>query len=168
MRVWTPDMDPRNKGEKPTEALPPTRLKNLRPKTKVFINELFPDEPVDQPIDINSAKISLTIDGHELPRNILPPEGAPGTKKATVMLQFNAGEIKITAIVKAKSYREALKKIDAAPHGAIVVLQGKLYPGGSLVDGGFAVQPIKLKEPKPTDEPKQPDDCSGIYTKATA
>ena len=99
-------------------------------------------------IEVNNIKVSVAIDGSKLPRDILPPEGAPGSAKATVSLQIKAGDIELTASLKAKSYRDALNKVDASPHGAFAVLQGKLCSGGVLTDAGFAVQPIVPKEAK--------------------
>jgi len=63
----------------------------------------------------------------------LPPEGAPGSAKATV---------------KAKSYRDVLSKVDASPHGAFAILQGKLVSGGVLIDAGLTVQLVVPKESK--------------------
>jgi hypothetical protein len=99
-------------------------------------------------IEVNNIKVSVAIDGSKLPRDILPPEGAPGSSKAMVSLQVRAGEIELTASLKAKSYRDVLSKVDASPHGAFAVLQGKLCSGGVVADAGFAVQPMVPKEPK--------------------
>lgn len=99
-------------------------------------------------IEVPSIKVSVPIEGSKLPREILPPEGAPGSAKAMVSLQIKAGGIELTASLKAKSYRDALSKVDASPHGAFAVLQGKLINGGVLIEAGFAVQPIVPKEPQ--------------------
>jgi hypothetical protein len=98
-------------------------------------------------VEVSSIKISVPIEGSLLPRDILPPEGSPGSAKAMVSLQVKAGDIALTASLKARSYREVLNKVDASPHGAFAVLQGKLTTGGVLIDAGFAVQPIVPKEP---------------------
>lgn len=99
-------------------------------------------------IEVNSIKVSMPIEGHKLPRDILPPEGAPGSAKALISLRLKAGEMELTASVKAKGYRDVLNKVDASPHGAFAVLQGKLTPGGVIIDAGFTVQPIVPKEPQ--------------------
>lgn len=104
-------------------------------------------------IEINSIKVSMPIEGHKLPRDILPPEGAPGSAKAMINLQLKAGEMELTATVKAKGYRDVLNKVDASPHGAFAVLQGKLGPGGVILEAGFTVQAIVPKEKPPATEP---------------
>lgn len=98
-------------------------------------------------IEVNSIKVSMPIEGHKLPRDILPPEGAPGSAKAVVCLCIKAGEMEFAASVKAKAYRDVLKKVDESPHGAFAVLQGKLSPGGVISEAGFTVQAIVPKEP---------------------
>lgn len=95
----------------------------------------------------------MPIEGHKLPRDILPPEGAPGSAKAILTLQLKAGGIELTATVKAKGYRDVLNKVDASPHGAFAVLQGKLGPGGVVLDAGFTVQAIVPKEKPSATEP---------------
>jgi hypothetical protein len=100
-------------------------------------------------IEVQKIKVSVAMEGSTLPRGILPPEGAPGSSKAMVDLQLKAGDILLTASIKAKSYREVLNKVDASPHGAFAVLQGQLGPGGELSSVGFTVQPIAPKDPQP-------------------
>ncbi len=100
-------------------------------------------------IEVNHIKVSVPIEGGKLPKDILPPEGSPGSAKAMVSLQVSAGGIELTASIRAKSYREVLNKVEASPHGAFAVLQGKLGAGGVLEEAGFTVQPIVPKEPKP-------------------
>lgn len=98
-------------------------------------------------IEVASIKVSVPIEGSKLPRDILPPEGSPGSAKALVNLQVKAGGLVLTAALKAKSYRDVLSKVDASPHGAFAVLQGKLKDAdGVLIDAGFTVQPIVPKE----------------------
>lgn len=98
-------------------------------------------------IEVKYLKVSVPIEGSKLPRDILPPEGSPGSAKATVSLQFKAGDIEFTASLKVKGYRDALNKIDAAPYGAFAVLQGKLGPtSGVLTEAGLIVQANVPKE----------------------
>lgn len=98
-------------------------------------------------IEVQKIKLSIAIDGGALPRDILPPEGAPGSAKALVTLEIQSGSYALKATMKAKSYRDVLAKVDAAPHGAFAVLQGQLAEGGEIQAAGFTVQPIVLKEP---------------------
>lgn len=97
-------------------------------------------------IEVSSFKISVPIPSDILPRDILPPVGQPGSSRATVTLKLKSGEMELQAVVKAKSYRDVLAKVDASPHGAYVVLQGKLKDGQDIIEAGFAVQPIVPKE----------------------
>lgn len=101
-----------------------------------------------QLIEVNSIKVSIPIEGHKLPRDILPLEGAPGSAKAVIRLCLKVGEMEFSASVKAKAYRDVLKKVDDSPHGAFAVLQGKLSPGGVISDAGFTVQAVVPKEPQ--------------------
>ena len=96
-------------------------------------------------IEVPSFKVSVPIQGHLLPRDILPPLGQPGSSKASVTLVLGCEGLKFRAQIKAKSYRDVLAKVDASPHGAYAVLQGKLKHG-EIVEAGFTVQPIVPKE----------------------
>jgi len=96
-------------------------------------------------IEVPSFKISVPIPSSLLPRDILPPVGQPGSSKATVTLKLKSDGLELKAEVKAKSYRDVLAKVDASPHGAYVVLLGKLK-GRDIVEAGFTVQPIVPKE----------------------
>lgn len=98
-------------------------------------------------IEVPSFKVSVPIPSGLLPRDILPPLGQPGSSKATVALKFISGGMELRAEVKAKSYRDVLVKVDSSPHGAYVVLQGKLKDGQDIIEAGFSVQPIVPKEP---------------------
>jgi hypothetical protein len=99
-------------------------------------------------VDVPSIKVTVPIEGSKLPREILPPEGTPGSAKALVSFRVKAGEIELSASLKAKSYRDVLNKVDAAPHGAFAILQGKLGAGFVLQEAGFTVQAIIPKEVK--------------------
>lgn len=102
-------------------------------------------------IEVPSIKISVPIHGTLLPRDILPPEGSPGSAKASVTLQIKAGELELSAIIRAKSYRDVLNKIDSSAHGAFAVLQGKLAGAREILEAGFTVQPIVPKEIPPPE-----------------
>jgi hypothetical protein len=102
-------------------------------------------------IVVNSIKLTVPIAGDVLPRDVLPAEGAPGSAKATVELRIKGNPFpggdggELVAVLKAKTYREVLKKVDASPHGAWAVLQGKLGVGGVVHQAGFVVQPMKME-----------------------
>lgn len=96
-------------------------------------------------IEVPSLKVTVPIQGHLLPRDILPPVGQQGSSKAIVTLQLKYDGLNLSVQLKAKSYRDVLAKVDASPHGAYAVLQGKLKRG-EIVEAGFTVQPIVPKE----------------------
>jgi|JI10StandDraft_1071094.scaffolds.fasta_scaffold483870_2 hypothetical protein len=100
-------------------------------------------------IEVPSFKVSVPIPSDLLPRDILPPVGQPGSAKATITLKLKADGFVLQAVVKAKSYRETLAKVDSSPHGAYVVLQGKLKGKTEIVEAGFNVQPIVPKDSAP-------------------
>lgn len=97
-------------------------------------------------IEVPSIKVNVPIPSALLPRNILPPVGQPGSSKATVVLKLSSGGLELRAEVKAKSYRDVLAKVDSSPHGAYVVLQGKLKGQTDIIEAGFSVQPIVPKD----------------------
>jgi hypothetical protein len=99
-------------------------------------------------IQVSKIKVTIAIPSTELPLDILPPEGAPGSAKAVVTLQVQCNDIQMQASLKAKSYRDVITKAQAAPHGAWAVLQGNLGPDGQILEAGLSVQPIVPKEPK--------------------
>lgn len=100
-------------------------------------------------ITVQAIKLSVPIAGDALPRDVLPAEGAPGSAKATVELRIKSEPFpgceggELVAVLKAKSYRDTLRKVDAAEHGAWAVLQGKLGADGVVQQAGFLVQPKK-------------------------
>ena len=104
-------------------------------------------------IEVPSFKVSVPIPTGLLPRDILPPVGQPGSSKATVALKFISGGLELRAEVKAKSYRDVLVKVDSSPHGAYVVLQGKLKGQSEIIEAGFSVQPIVPKESVASEGP---------------
>ena len=113
-------------------------------------------------IEVASFKVSVPIPGNLLPRNILPPAGMPGFSKATITLKLKCDGQELKAEVKAKSYKDVLAKVDSSPHGAYVVLQGKLKGRNEIVEAGFNVQPIV---PKVAAAPAPPSiaEISGGY-----
>ena len=106
-------------------------------------------------IEVPSFKVSVPIPSALLPRDILPPAGQPGSSKATITLKFKSDGVELRAEVKAKSYRDVLTKVDTSPHGAYVVLQGKLK-GREIVEAGFSVQPIVPKDTIPVSSAQPP------------
>ena len=103
-------------------------------------------------IEVNKIKVTVSIETHRLPEDILPEPGAPGSAKAQVTLTVRCGEHQLTANVKAKSYRDVLTKAKESPYGAWAVLQGNLGSGGVLEGAGITVQPIVLKDTTPKPE----------------
>lgn len=98
-------------------------------------------------IEVSNIKVTIPLLGSALPRNILPPEGSPGSAKALVTVQVKSNNLHLNVVLKAKAYRDALAKVDASPHGAYVVVQGKLGPNSTITEAGItAVQPIVPKE----------------------
>ena len=106
-------------------------------------------------IEVPSLKVTVPIQGHLLPRDILPPLGQPGAAKALVTIKLKCDGVNLSVQLKAKSYRDVLAKVDASPHGAYAVLQGKLKRG-EIVEAGFTVQPIVPKESVPGTTPQTP------------
>ena len=112
-------------------------------------------------IEVQKIKVTVSIEAHKLPEDILPEPGAPGSAKAQVTLTVRCGEHLLTANVKAKSYRDVLTKAKESPHGAWAVLQGNLGAGGVLEGAGFTVQPIVPKETTPKPEITSATEASG-------
>ena len=106
-------------------------------------------------IEVSSLKVTVPIQGDLLPRDILPPLGQPGSSKATVTLKIKCDGLSLSVQLKAKSYRDVLAKVDASPHGAFAVLQGKLKRD-EILEAGFTVQPIVPKDSEPGTLPQSP------------
>jgi hypothetical protein len=91
-------------------------------------------------------KITVSIAGERLPRDILPPEGAPGSAKMMVDLVVETRGASVSAQVSGRLYRQTLKRVDACEHGAMVHLNGMLDKENRIVDAGLMVFPLPPKE----------------------
>jgi len=102
-------------------------------------------------IEVQSLKITLPLKSEQVPRDILPEVGTPGTAKMKVfwdvVLVGQAEEVYRVGF-SVKNYRKCLNTLaqhEADGNECIVLLQGKLVSGGVIEDGGLAVQ---VKKPK--------------------
>lgn len=97
-------------------------------------------------IPLKVLKVVAVIDGGDLPRDIIPPLGTPGSAKASVTfsLAVPAGEggapLELQVTTKVQAYRKALDAIDKAEHGAVIAIKGAIRQAGILSDAGFDVQ----------------------------
>jgi hypothetical protein len=102
-------------------------------------------------IEVQSLKITLPLKPDQVPRNILPQEGAPGTAKMKVFwdLVLAGQEEQVYHVgFSVKNYRKCLKTLEqheAAGNECIVLLQGKLVNGEAVESAGLSVQ---VKTPK--------------------
>ena len=86
------------------------------------------------------SKITVPLKADEIDfASVLVPE--PGTQP-DVTLRIDAGGVPLKVTFKGKNFRKSVKAI--VP-GCFVVIQGKLGPGGNILDAGIVFQP-----PKPT------------------
>jgi len=102
-------------------------------------------------IEVQSLKITLPLKPSQVPRDILPSEGTPGTAKMKlfwdVVLVGQEEEVYRVGF-SVKNYRKCLKTLEgheAEGRECVVLLQGKLVSGGVIEDGGLSVQ---VKTPK--------------------
>lgn len=93
-----------------------------------------------------SVKISVSIADGDFPTAAIPPKGVPGAAKSRVLLRVSTPDgIKLTAEPGAKTLQRALDAAQAAP-GGFWVIQGKLGPGGTMLEAGVVYQPPKSAE----------------------
>ncbi len=104
-------------------------------------------------IEVQSLKITLPLKPEQVPRDILPEVGTPGTAKMKVfwdvVLVGQAEEVYRVGF-SVKNYRKCLNTLvqhEADGNECIVLLQGKLVSGGVIEDGGLSVQVKKVKNP---------------------
>lgn len=92
-------------------------------------------------VSAKSVKVSVPIADGDFPVGAIPPKGVPGGAKARVHLRIVTPDgISLTADPAAKSLQRALEAAQAAP-GGYWVTQGKLAPGGHLLEAGVVYQP---------------------------
>ncbi len=91
-----------------------------------------------------NVEVTLPLRPEQLPRDVLPPEGA-AVVPIEVVIEVDAGAgrppLSIRAVVNSRNYRRAVKVIDEHGGNATVLIQGRLTGNGELRDTGIAVQP---------------------------
>ena len=91
------------------------------------------------------AKISVPLKADEVDfSSVLVPE--PKTQP-DVTLRIDAGGVPLKVTFKGKNFRRILKGVIP---GCFVVIQGRLAPGGEILEAGIVLQPPK---PAPTLAP---------------
>lgn len=98
-------------------------------------------------IAAGSAKITVPLKADEVDfASVLVPE--PKTQP-DVTLRIDAGGVPLRVTFKGKNFRKSMK---ALTPGVFVVIQGKLGPGGEILEAGIVLQPPKAT-PAPTAIP---------------
>ena len=95
------------------------------------------------------AKVSVPLKESEVDFSaVLVPEPKP---QPDVTLRIDAGGVPLKVTYKGKNFRKSVKAITP---GCFVVIQGRLGPGGEILEPGIAVQPPKpAPAPAPTLAP---------------
>ncbi len=91
------------------------------------------------------AKVSVPLKADEVdfsPVLVLVPEPRP---QPDVTLRIDAGGVPLKVTFKGKNFRKSVKAITP---GCFVVIQGRLGPGGEILEAGIVLQP-----PKPVSAP---------------
>jgi hypothetical protein len=84
------------------------------------------------------AKVSVPLKADEVDfSSVLVPE--PKTQP-DVTLRIDAGGVALKVTFKGKNFRKSVKAIIP---GCFVVIQGKLGPGGNILEAGIVLQPPK-------------------------
>ena len=84
------------------------------------------------------AKVSVPLKADEVDfSSVLVPEPKP---QPDVTLQIDAGGVPLKVTFKGKNFRKSMKGIIS---GCFVVIQGRLAPGGEIIDPGIVLQPPK-------------------------
>ena len=98
-------------------------------------------------IAAGSAKITIPLKSDEVDfASVLVPEPK---SQPDVTLRIDAGGVPLKVTFKGKNFRKSMK---ALTPGVFVVIQGKLGPGGEVLEAGIALQPPKAA-PAPTAAP---------------
>ena len=91
------------------------------------------------------AKVSVPLKADEVDfSSVLVPEPKP---QPDVTLRIDAGGVPLKVTFKGKNFRKSMKGIIP---GCFVVIQGRLAPGGEILEAGIVLQPPK---PAPTLAP---------------
>ena len=89
------------------------------------------------------SKITVPLKADEVDfASVLVPEPKP---QPDVTLRIDAAGVPLKVTFKGKNFRKSVKAITP---GCFVVIQGKLGPGGNILEAGIVLQP-----PKPTAAP---------------
>ena len=90
-----------------------------------------------------SVKVTVSIADADFPVSAIPSKGTSGSAKARVALRLRTPDgLDLLAEPAAKGLQKALEAAQAAP-GGFWVAQGRLVPGGVLVEAGVVYQPPK-------------------------
>ena len=93
-----------------------------------------------------TVKVGVSIADADFPVAFIPPKGTPGSAKSRVLLRIRTPDgIELVAEPTAKGLQRALDAAQAAP-GGFWVVQGKLAPGGAMMEAGVVYQPPKNAE----------------------
>ncbi len=89
-------------------------------------------------------RVTVPLQASAIPADILPPGGSPVPE---VRLEVTAGASgTLTATVGGKTYKRAAKAAQELGEAAWASLQGKLGPGGRIIDPALVVQPKTPRE----------------------
>ena len=84
------------------------------------------------------AKVSVPLKADEVDfSSVLVPEPKP---QPDVTLRIDAGGVLLKVTFKGKNFRKSMKGIIP---GCFVVIQGRLAPGGEILEAGIVLQPPK-------------------------
>ena len=84
------------------------------------------------------AKVTVPLRSDEVDlASALVPEPQP---QPDVTLRIDAGGVPLRVTFKGKNFRKSVKAITP---GVFVVIQGKLGPGGEVLEAGIILQPSK-------------------------
>ena len=85
------------------------------------------------------AKVTVPLKADDVDfLSVLVPEPQP---QPDVTLRIDAGGVPLKVTFKGKNFRKSVKSIT---RGTFVVIQGKLGPGGNILEAGIVLQPPKL------------------------
>lgn len=100
-------------------------------------------------VPMKSLKVTLPLKPEQIPKDILPKEGAPGAAKARVTWNIeleNDPPLVVQVSFPVKNYRKILKTIDETQGEVVILLQGRLLGNGIIDGAGLTVQVRKPKE----------------------
>ncbi len=84
------------------------------------------------------SKITVPLKADEVDfASVLVPEPQ---SQPDVTLRIDAGGVPLKVTFKGKNFRKSVKMIT---QGCFVVIQGKLGPGGNILEAGIVLQPAK-------------------------